>query len=283
MRWASSLLVCLSLLAMLALPAAGQDKKAKDPKFKPPAPKIITPPAPSFKHLDGQMLVFAVNGVNGSTVLSDNLLDVNSDLHLGLRIQMIPWCRHNAFFADLVDHEAQIMAAGRIAESVKAIRKDAPKANIIFIGHSAGARVVLAAAEMLPAKSVDRIFVLAPAVSYCYDLTGALKAARHGIDNFYSSEDSILDRAVDHKGTADGLRVHAAGRVGFHPTSTDKKDLELYRNLRQIRWTEKYCGSGGHFTWVIQHNLKRTVVPQFFTAPCDAPAVKQTKEPPIKN
>jgi pimeloyl-ACP methyl ester carboxylesterase len=271
MKRLSWLFFGLALFAMLYTPADGQEKKG-DPK----AP--LKAPAPSFKHLDGQNLVFVANGVGGSTVVSDNLMELNEAMHLHLRICAVPWTRHNALFQDLDDHVAQLGAAQRLAGHVAAIRKDAPNAHIFFVGHSAGTRVVLAAAEMLPEKSVDRIILLASAVSYSYDLTGALKASRYGIDHFYSTEDGILDSAVEHKGTADGLKVQAAGRIGFRPCSTDKKDLEAYRSVRQYRWTAEWHGNGGHFTWTLQHNMKKTVVPMFFTPPPEpAPIVVKKK------
>lgn len=52
-------------------------------------------------------------------------------------------------------------------------------------------------------------------MSCSYDLVGALKASRGGIDNYYSKEDDVLINAEDYMGTADGRRTATAGRVGF--------------------------------------------------------------------
>ncbi len=279
MRRLSFLLIGLALCGLLHQPVFGQAKK-EEPKA--PLPKIVVQPAPSFKHLDGQLLVFVANGVAGSTAVSDNLLDLNEERNLCLKIQLVPWTRHDSRKLDLMDMEAQVNAAARIACSVKAIRKDAPNAHIFLVGHSAGAHVVLVAAGMLPPKSLDRIIVLSPAVSRGYDLTGALKAARYGIDNFYSTNDDVLDPENYHYRNADGAPGHAAGKFGFCSMSTDKKDLELYRNLRQIAWNESYFGSGGHNVWSLRHNLKKTVVPMFFTAPAPPPPVVAPKMAPAK-
>lgn len=269
MKRLSCLFFSLALFGLPHLPVFGGDENPWT------LPKIIVQPGPSFKHLDGQLLVFVANGVGGSTVVSDNLLDVNSEKQLGLRIQMVPWCRHNSPFMDLTDEEAQLKAATRIACSVSAIRKDCPCAHIFFVGHSAGARVVLAAAEMLPPKSVDRIIVLAPAVSCTYDLTMAIKSSRYGIDNFFSSEDSVLDSENRHYRNADGPKTHAAGRAGFHLVSRDKQDIDLYRSLRQYRWTAADYGNGGHYAWALRHNMKKAIVPLFFTVPvCFAPEIE---------
>jgi pimeloyl-ACP methyl ester carboxylesterase len=265
----------------------GKDKKADDKKseaVKEPvkaAPDCCAP-GPSYKHLGCQTLVFVVNGEASSTHTSDNLLDLNGDCRLGLRIQAVNWTRHDAHSKDVADQEAQINAAARLARTVKAIRKDAPNLPIFFVGHSGGAHVVLRTAEMLPEKSIDRIIVLAPAVSSTYDLTRALKTSRGGIDNFYSLEDNLLEHMAAHVGTADGLKCPAAGVVGFRLASSDKKDLEAYKNVRQYRWTQDFCGGGGHYSWTRYHNLKKTVVPMFL-APIpisDTPALAVRKMPP---
>src|SRR5260370_22909594 len=101
MRRLSWLAFSLGLVGLLQAPVLGQPKK----EFNPGMPKVIEPPRPSFRHLDGQNLVFVANGVNGSTQAGDNLMDVNSDRQLGLKIVNVPWCRQNAAFQDLVDQE----------------------------------------------------------------------------------------------------------------------------------------------------------------------------------
>jgi pimeloyl-ACP methyl ester carboxylesterase len=275
MRRLSGLLVGLALFGILLAPADGQSKK-DEPKGLPKIVVVPAPAAPSYKHLDGQMLVIAVNGVGDSTTLSDNLKEINEEKHLRLCIQEVPWTRTGSKCKDLTDTEAQLNAAARIACAVKAIHKDAPKAHIILIGYSAGARVVLAAAEMSPPKSLDRVIVLSPTVSQMYDLTGALKASRYGIDNFYSVQDGVLDTENDHYRNSDGGPGHAAGKYGFKLCTTDKTTIEAYRNVRQHGWTDE-MHYGGHYTWVRWHMLAKCVVPQFFTAPVPAPELPKMK------
>jgi len=297
MRRLSVLLFGVALLGLLHGSVFGQAKK-EQPKEKEQAKEKksegVKEPAkaapdccgssPSYKHLGCQPLVFVVNGEASSTHTSDNLLDINTEFHLGLRIHAVNWTRHDAHSKDVVDQEAQLNAAARIACTVKAVRKDAPNLPIFFVGHSGGAHVVLRAAEMLPEKSIDRIFVLAPAVSSTYDLTRALKTSRGGIDNFYSQEDGLLEHMAEHVGTADGLKCKAAGVVGFRLASSDKKDIEAYKNVRQYRWTQDFCGGGGHYTWTRFHNLKKTVAPMLLapTPISDAPALAERRMPPAK-
>jgi len=277
------LLLGAAVMCVLQMSAGAQEKKNDDPKDQAKV-QPCCPPGHTFRHLDGRPIVFVANGVGGSTTVSDNLLELNSDRNLGLRIQSVPWCRQNALFQDLLDNQAQLHAAARIACTVETIRKDCPNVPIYLIGHSAGARVVLVAAEMLPPNTVERVIVLAPAVSCGYDLTGVLRASRGGIDNFFSAEDGVLDAAVYYHTLADGTRDQAAGRVGFRPMSADKKDLEAYRLVRQYRWNEEYHGSGGHFAWTLRHNMKKTIVPLLFmgTPIIEPPLATSPKMPAAK-
>ena len=294
MKQLSCLLFGLALLGLMQLPVVGQDKK-DDPKAKPPTKKeepkkkseaVPAPPPASccapgaFKHLDGRPLVLVANGAGGSTTASENLVDVNGELQLGLRIQMIGWCRHDAFFPGPGRQRSPASRATRLSCMVAGIRKDCPNSQIFFVGHSAGTRVILAAAEMLPEKSVDRIFLMASAVSCTYDLTLALKASRYGIDNFWSSEDGMLEAAVWHGKTADGTKLPCAGKVGFRLPCPDKAYKDAYRNLRQYRWNEEMTGNGGHSAWILRHNLKKCVVPLFTTFTTVEPAF--TPPPPVK-
>ena len=64
-------------------------------------------------------------------------------------------------------------------------------------------------------------------------------------------------------GTADGIKCKPAGLSGFRLASSDKKDCDAYRNVRQYRWTLDFVGGGGHYTWTRYHNLNKTIVPMF--------------------
>ena len=296
MKRFSFCIFAVALLGLLPGTGFGQDKKdqprekeppknTKSDSFKAPAPTMVAPaccsPSPGL-NVGCQPLVFIANGEAGSTHLTDNVLLLNGESRLGLRIQAVTWATHLSHSEDVVDQQAQLKAAARIACSVQAIRKDAPNLPIFLVGHSGGAHVVLRAAEMLPEKSIDRIIVVAPAVSNTYDLTRALKTSRGGIDNFFSSDDSLLDHMTESVGNADGTKCKAAGLTGFRVPFNDRNVVEAYRNVRSYPWTLEFCGGGGHYTWTRYHNVKKTIMPMF-TAPVpvyDGPAVAARKMPP---
>jgi pimeloyl-ACP methyl ester carboxylesterase len=276
MRHIRFLFFSLAVLWLVQWPVHAQ---TKNDDFKVPPPRVLEqpkhppklielpPPGPSFRHLDGQRILFVANGVNNSTTLSDNLIEISSDMNLGLRVQMVAWSRTLSLFGDLADREGQYRAANGMANMARCVRRDCPHAQIFFLGHSAGAHVVLAAAAMMPEKSVDRIIVLHSAVSSTYDLKPALRASRYGIDNFYSSEDSVLDSAVQHGVTADGTKIPCAGRVGVRLPCPTPEDLAAYRNVRQYPWDASLAGNGGHFAWTMRHNMKKCVIPLLYSFP----------------
>ena len=119
------------------------------------------------------------------------------------------------------------------------------------MGHSAGCAVVLAAAELLPPQSVDRIILLAPSVCAAYDLRPALRTARDGIDVFHSNEDRlVLGLGVRIVGTTERSSRMAAGQGGFIPVVACPADAALYGKLRQHPWDPvvEWTGhNGGHF------------------------------------
>jgi pimeloyl-ACP methyl ester carboxylesterase len=106
------------------------------------------------------------------------------------------------------------------------------------MGHSAGAGVVLAAAEQLPAGSLERVILLSPAVSPSFDLRASLRATRHEIVSFSSTLDRFfLDWGTCQFGTVDRVYGPAAGLDGFQvPPDLDPEGKALYRRLVQVPW-----------------------------------------------
>lgn len=218
----------------------------------------LVPLAPSpLSRYDGCTIVFVVNGAAGSTVISDNLSEAIAEKRAAALLAPVPWTREEMPLADFVDQEAQLLAAGKLARHIAVLRHEAPNARIILVAHSAGTRVALAAAENCPDRSINRIILLGAAVSCNYDLRGALRASRGGIDSFYSQDDTILDVAASTVGTADGRQdVSCAGVVGFRPYRDP-----AYCGLRQHEWAQFRPGRGGHYSWAWPGFMRNVIVP----------------------
>ena len=120
---------------------------------------------------------------------------------------------------------------------------------------------------MLPANTLERIVLLAAAVSPTYDLRRALQATRGEIVCFYSSHDQIvLNFGTRHFGTIDRVYGPAAGLHGFRVPSMDfsEADLELYRRVVQIPWTSRNLlelNNGSHMGSALPAFLSAEVAP----------------------
>jgi hypothetical protein len=117
----------------------------------------------------------------------------------------------------------------------------------------------------LPPDSVERMVLLAPAVSATYDLRPALASCRRGVDVFYSGRDwAALGIGTALVGTADRRWSAAAGRVGFRPVADCPGDQALFARLRQHPWHPcvTWAGNaGGHYGGYQPAFLRAYVLP----------------------
>ena len=117
--------------------------------------------------------------------------------------------------------------------------------------------------------TVERVVLLAPALSPGYDLTAALRAVRREIVVFWSPLDVIvLGAGTRLFGTIDRVKTVGAGLVGFQVprsvTSTDVARGREYGKLRQVRWQPRMAASGyfgGHMGPDSPLFLRKYVVP----------------------
>ncbi len=198
-------------------------------------------------------IVYAIDGAGGFGVCSQTIRESAAADNLPLEVRTFDWshgyCR---VLADQI-HAAHMRQQGRkLAALVLRCRQEWPGRPVYLLGHSAGCGVVLNAAENLPPHSVERIILLAPAVSVNYDLRPALASACRGVDVFYSEHDwACLGIGVLLAGTTDRHRtLAAAGKIGFRPVLTRPGDAALYAKLRQYPWDPSLSWTGhkgGHY------------------------------------
>jgi pimeloyl-ACP methyl ester carboxylesterase len=215
-----------------------------------PRYEVYRPSLPQAAPLEG--VVFVANGSGDFRTVSANLIDVVAATATPLQIETILWSHgFGRYVTDHMDHANHLSQGRLLADRIIAYRQAYPNRRVYLIGHSAGSAVVLAAAELLPPDSVDRILLLAPSVSVTYDLRPALRTARRSIEVFYSEEDGlILGLGMMIVGTADSWCRKAAGQYGFTPALECPGDTELYSKLRQHPWdpiVEWSGNNGGHY------------------------------------
>jgi pimeloyl-ACP methyl ester carboxylesterase len=196
-------------------------------------------------------VVFVADGAGGFHGTSDALRRVLAEEGVPLAVEAVDWSHgYGRIVADQTD-VCHTRAEGlRLAGRIAAYRQACPHGAVYLVGHSAGSAVVLAAAELLPAGTVDRVVLMAASVSEDYDLRPALIAARDGIDNFASDHDDFyLGLGIAVFGTADRRWTAAAGRVGFRPVGCTPQDTALYQKLHEHPWQPCLAwtgNTGGH-------------------------------------
>jgi pimeloyl-ACP methyl ester carboxylesterase len=219
--------------------------------------------------------VFCADGAGGYGGTTEALREALARQRSSLRVEMVDWSHGYGRVA--LDHldQGNIEAEGRrLAGQVLAWRARCPGQPVYLIGHSAGCAVLLAAAQALPANSVERIVLLAPSVSAGYDLRPALASARGGVDAFVSWRDWVaLGIATRLLGTTDRRWAASAGRVGFRPVVTSPADAALYGRLRQHSWDpcQAWTGNvGGHYGSYTPVFLDAYVLPLLRSSPLPA-------------
>jgi pimeloyl-ACP methyl ester carboxylesterase len=211
-------------------------------------------------------VVLVADGAGGFLAASHSMRSTAAADCLPLRVETFDWTHGRwRVVADQVDIEHTRREGLELAATVLALQQSCPGMPVSLVGHSAGSGVVLAAAEVLPPGSVDRIVLLAPAVSSDHDLRPALACARRGIDVFYSKNDVLyLGLVVTILGNSDRERDAAAGRVGFRPAVDGPADAALYSKLRQYPWEpglDPTGNHGGHYGAYQPDFLRAAVLP----------------------
>lgn len=200
-----------------------------------------------------QGVVFAVDGAGGFEMASRTLSRIVAEDKWPLEVRPFHWthgyCR---VISDQV-HAAHVRREGRkLAELVLNCHREEPARPIYLVGHSAGCGVALIAADSLPPNLVERMVLLAPAVSAKRDLRPALRISRQGVDVFLSSHDwACLGLGTLLAGTTDRCwMTGAAGKNGFQPIVAAPEDGLLYAKLRQYPWEPSLMWTGhkgGHY------------------------------------
>ena len=211
------------------------------------------PSAPAAPPRIRRGILLMVDGAGGFEASSRTIRQTAAEMNLPLEVRVFRWTHGFCRIAADQMHGAHLHREGRmLAEQILRCRQEAPKEAFFLMGHSAGCGVVLVAAENLPPNTVDRIVLLAPAVSATHDLRRALRSSCRGIDVFTSSRDwTCLGIGTLLAGTTDRCWLTAAaGKNGFRAMATGCEEEALYTKLRQYPWNPslRWTGhKGGHY------------------------------------
>jgi len=222
----------------------------------------------------GKSLVLVADGVGGFDVCGTGLRYVLGRVGMPYAIHVFPWGHGlGRWLADLTDVPHRDRQAELLAQIVVRFKERNPTEPVYLIAKSGGSAVAVGALEKLGENAVERVVLLAPALSPTYDLTAALRAVAQEMVVFWSPWDVfILGVGTRVLGTADRVRTVGAGLVGFRipAQGSDPERASQYAKLNQVRWTVRMAASGylgGHFGPDSPVFLKKYVVPLLRSGP----------------
>ena len=184
-------------------------------------------------------------------------------------VQIFPWGHgFGRWHADLTNVANRDVHARAIAEAIRLFKASHPTYPVFLVAKSGGSGIVVKGLELLDEGAVERVVLLAPAISPAYDLTAALRAVRREMVVFWSPLDVIvLGVGTRVFGTMDRVKTVGAGLVGFRVpagNSADPAGRREYDKLRQVRWHPRMATSGnfgGHMGPDSPLFLRKYVVP----------------------
>lgn len=228
-----------------------------------PAVEAITSPgSPSAG------LILVADGIGGMDLCGRALARAVRAAHLPYTTWVVHWCHgFGRWYADLTRYADCEARAADVAETIRLFRDRRPDVPIFLVGKSGGCAVLIKALERIETPLVERVVLLAPALSPGYDLAPALRNVRGDVVVHWSPYDLFfLGLGTGVFGTSDRIRGRGAGLVGFRTPSPgdDPERLSAYRKLRQVRWSPSMSLTGyfgGHLGPDSPRFLAKYVVP----------------------
>lgn len=202
-------------------------------------------------------LVIILPGIEGRSIWNENLARGLEDGQVRCAIEVYNWGTPipGGFLLNLADMERNRNEAAKLRMRIKDYWRQYPRRPVQLIGHSGGAGIAVLTAEIMsPGEELDRLILLAAAISPGYDLSRALSHTRRGIYNCYSEMDNLfLGPGTLLFGTIDRQHSESAGKSGFRmPPGLPTEQTRQYEKLHQIAWTPSLLRighDGGHFGW----------------------------------
>ncbi|MCG8407620.1 MAG: hypothetical protein MI923_20680 [Phycisphaerales bacterium] len=208
--------------------------------------------------------VVMLPGVEGNQWQLAGTLDGLRDAGLDRGIEIIPWGTpplHS--LQNLSDLPANLKRAEERANRLVALQRERPDKPLTLIGFSGGGGLAILTIEALPKDvMLDRVILVAAAISKDYDLSKVLARCKDKVINIYSPKDGIVGFGTSLFGTIDRKRTLSAGHCGF--LDNDGKQLR-HEKLQQIAWEpawRRYGHNGGHLGYLSRPWACHILAPQ---------------------
>lgn len=211
-------------------------------------------------------VLYVADGAGDFRITSQTVDEVVHAIGLPLCVEPVVWSHgYGRIFADQIDRRFAQEQGHLLANTLRERKRLHPQCRIYLLAHSAGSRVILVAAEDMPANSIERIVLLGPSVQSNYDLRCALRATCRSIDVYYSPDhDFYLRGAAMLAAVFHAEFSRRAGQIGFKPQVDSDEDARQYSKLRLIPWDPLFSDTGnrgGHYGARQPEFLKDYVLP----------------------
>lgn len=179
------------------------------------------------------------------------------------RIEILDWGTpplHS--LPNLTDIQANRRRARERANRLAELRRENSSEPLVLVGFSGGGGLAILTVEALPKDvSIDRLILVAAAISKDYDLEQVLKQCNDKVINIYSNRDAMVGLGTSIFGTIDRKYGLSAGHCGFVDASG-----ALVRNqkLLQVCWDPtwaQYGHFGGHLGYLSNAWAQQVLAP----------------------
>lgn len=152
---------------------------------------------------------------------------------------------------NLTDFEANRRRARERAARLVRLRREHPREPLVLVGFSGGGGLAILTVEALPeGVSIDRLVLVAAAISKDYDLSRVLKRCNDQVINIYSDRDAMVGLGTSLFGTIDRKYGLSAGHSGFVGTDgAPVRDEKLVQISWEPAWVQ-YGHYGGHLGYL---------------------------------
>jgi hypothetical protein len=215
-------------------------------------------------------IVFIVPGARGGKVSSVVLREELEEASCPYTVVVYQWSRGERpgdIIEDINDRRGNLERARGLADMIETSRRTHPEGVIEIVAVSAGCGIAAFALEVLPDDvNVQRVLMIAPALSPGYDLSLVLRHVEKDLVAFVSDNDKLfLGLGTELFGTMDGVKIASAGHNGFVlPAGANSETRLLYEKLRQVRWDWDMILDGNlgtHRGWLSRGYIRKHVLP----------------------
>jgi pimeloyl-ACP methyl ester carboxylesterase len=196
-----------ALMLLFALLAAGGDTSTERWDCLTPA----TPPAAAT----GRLLILP--GVGNTRFHLAGFVEAAEQQLPHFEVEVRTWGVPFLTIHNLRAHDRNVATAAEIAADITAWRRSHPTEKFYLVGYSGGGGMVVLVAAALPDDvAIDRLILVAPAISPDYPIVEAVMPhVREFVANFASDRDLQVGWGTSTFGTIDRKMTESAGAIGF--------------------------------------------------------------------